>query len=66
MTRESSPPDARVPRRVGDHSMQFIDDECPLSSSRAWPGCRTSRIRMMLESWENVPRRCASCGDAEG
>ena len=63
-TKESSPPDARVPRREGDHSMQLIAAAWPLSSSKAWPGCRTSRILMLLESWEKVARRWASCGEA--
>ena len=57
-TKESSPPDARVPLRDGDHSIQFIAAACPRSSSKAWPGCRTSKIRMLLESWENVASKC--------
>jgi hypothetical protein len=56
-TQQSSPPEANVPRRLGDHSMQFTDAEWPLNSTRAWPGCRTSRMRIRLESWENVARR---------
>lgn len=60
----SSPPDARMPRRLGDHSTQLRAAEWPFSSSRAWPGCRTSRTRTTLESWENVAKRWASCGDA--
>lgn len=60
----SSPPDARKPRRLGDHSTQFKAAEWPFSSNRAWPGCRTSRTRTTLESCENVARRWASCGDA--
>lgn len=60
----SSPPDARMPRRLGDHSTQFRAAEWPFNSSRAWPGWRTSRTRTTLESWENVAKRWASCGDA--
>ena len=63
-TSESSPPDASVPLREGDHSMQLIAAACPRSSSNACPGCRTSRIRMLFESCENVARRCASWGEA--
>ena len=63
-TKESSPPDASVPLREGDHSIQLIAAACPRSSSNAWPGCRESRTLMLLESCENVARRCASCGDA--
>ena len=37
-TNESSPPDASVPLREGDHSIQLIAAACPLSSSNAWPG----------------------------
>lgn len=61
----SSPPDARMPRRLGDHSTQLSAAEWPFNSSRAWPGWRTSRTRTTLESWENVAKRWASCGDAE-
>ena len=64
-TNESSPPDANVPLREGDHSMQLIAAACPRNSSNAWPGCRTSRIRMLFESCENVARRCASWGEAK-
>jgi hypothetical protein len=60
----SSPPEARMPRRLGDHSTQFKAAEWPFSSNRAWPGCRTSRTRTTLESWEKVARRWASWGDA--
>lgn len=63
-TRQSSAPDARVPRREGDHSMQLMEAEWPLSSRRACPGCRTSSTRTILESEENVASKCASCGEA--
>jgi hypothetical protein len=63
-TSESSAPEANVPLREGDHSMQFMAAACPLSSSKACPGCRTSSIRIMFESCENVARRWVSCGDA--
>jgi hypothetical protein len=63
-TRESSPPEASVPRREGDHSMQFMGALCPDNSKRAWPGWRTSRTRITLDSWLKVARWCASKGDA--
>lgn len=63
-TSESSAPEAKVPRRDGDHSIQLTFAAWPRSSSRAWPGCLTSRIRIIFESWEKVARRCVSCGDA--
>ena len=44
--------------------MQLIAAPWPLSSSSACPGCRTSRIRILLLSWENVARRWASWGEA--
>jgi hypothetical protein len=49
-TIESSAPEARVPLLDGDHSTQFRGAACPLSSNSAWPGCRTSKIRITLES----------------
>lgn len=59
-TKLSSAPDARTPRRLGDHSTQFRAAEWPLSSRRAWPGCRTSNTRTTLESWEKVASRWES------
>lgn len=56
-TWQSSAPDANVPRLSGDHSIELTEPPWPRSSRRAWPGCRTSRIRMMLESWAKVARR---------
>lgn len=63
-TIESSAPEANVPLLDGDHSIQLIGAECPRNSSRACPGCLTSSMRIIEESWEKVARRWVSCGDA--
>lgn len=63
-TKQSSAPEARTPRRLGDHSTQLMEEPWPFSSRRACPGCRTSRTRTMLESCEKVARRWESWGDA--
>lgn len=49
-TSESSAPLASNPRWFGLHSMQLTAPPWPLSSSKACPGCRTSRTRMAFES----------------
>lgn len=59
-TRLSSAPPAIIPLLVGFHSIQLTLLLWPLSSTRAWPGWRTSRIRTRLESCENVAMRWAS------
>ena len=63
-TRLSSAPDARHARRVGLHSTQLTAALWPLSSRRAWPGCRTSRTRITEESCEKVASKWASWGEA--
>lgn len=55
-TWQSSAPDASWPRREGDHSTQLTAPPWPRNSSRAWPGCLVSRMRMMLESCANVAK----------
>lgn len=62
-TWQSSPPEANVPLRNGDHSTELTAPPWPRSSRRAWPGCRTSSIRIMLLSCANVASKCVSCGE---
>lgn len=63
-TNESSPPEASIPRLEDDHSMDETEAECPCSSRSAWPGCRWSRMRMILESCAKVANKWESCGEA--
>lgn len=53
-TKESSPPDANIPLWEWDHSMQLITSAWPFSLRSVWLGRRTSSIRMLFSSCENV------------